>query len=107
MGTSLCRRSPMRISYSHAAQLGIAVEADAAPPQTRRPDPKAANDLVSACLHLLALQGVRAWRNNTTGVYDPQRKRFRTFTGRKGISDILGIIPPTGRLLAVECKSGK
>jgi len=56
---------------------------------------------------MLTAHGVRAWRNNTTGVFDPQKKCFRRFSGRKGISDILGIVPPTGRLIAVECKSGK
>jgi hypothetical protein len=97
----------MRISLAQAAQLGLPVAADVSAPSARRPDTKASNDLVAACLHLLALHGVRAWRNNTTGVFDPERKRFRTFSGRKGVSDILGIIPPAGRLVAVECKSGK
>jgi len=60
--------------------------------------------IVRACLDLLALRGIMAWRNNTTGVYDPSRMKFRTFTGRKGVSDILGILPISGRLLAVECK---
>lgn len=60
-------------------------------------------DIVRGCLELLALRGLFAWRNNTTGVFDPTTKRFRKFTGKKGVSDILGIIGP-GRLLAVECK---
>lgn len=60
-------------------------------------------DLIRACLRLLKLRGVFAWRNNTTGVYDPARGRFRTFTGLKGVADILGVLPG-GRLLAVEGK---
>jgi hypothetical protein len=82
-------------------------------------DLKAATEtqLVKALLQRLAwVKGVTAWRNNTTGVYDPVRKRFRRFTGRKGVSDILGQVtmhvvcdcgaaPVTfGRLLAVEAK---
>lgn len=60
--------------------------------------------LVHACLDLLRLRGVHAWRNNTTGIYDPTRKCFRSFGGLKGVSDILGLIAPRGRFLAVECK---
>src|SRR6185312_12567438 len=54
---------------------------------------------------------VRAWRNNTQGVYDPARKLFRKFTGRKGVGDILGVIPlltdgRQGVFLGVEAKVG-
>lgn len=59
--------------------------------------------LVAACLDWLAVHRIMAWRNNTQGVYDPVRKKFRTFTGRKGVADILGVLPG-GRALAVECK---
>ena len=61
------------------------------------------SDLVRACLDLLALRGITAWRNNNAGIYDPARRRFRTFHGLKGASDILGILAG-GRFLAVECK---
>jgi hypothetical protein len=60
-------------------------------------------DVVRGCLDLLALRGILAWRNNTTGVYDPSRRVFRKFSGRKGVSDILAVLPG-GRFLAVECK---
>jgi hypothetical protein len=73
--------------------------------------------LVKALLQRLGLvRGVTAWRNNTTGVWDPTRKRFRTLRGRKGVSDILGWIVcrlacscgsepvPVARFLAVEAK---
>lgn len=60
-------------------------------------------DLVRACLDYLKLRNIFAWRNNTTGVFDPVKKKFRTFTGLKGVSDILGILPD-GTLLAIECK---
>lgn len=60
-------------------------------------------DLYGPCLGLLKLRRVVAWRNNTTGVYDPKRGVFRTFAGRKGVSDLLGVLPG-GRFLAVEVK---
>ncbi len=62
--------------------------------------------IVRACLDYLAIRGIVAWRNNTTGIYDPTRKAFRTNAGRNGISDIIGILPG-GRFLAVECKAGR
>jgi hypothetical protein len=60
-------------------------------------------DIVRGCLDLLALRGILAWRNNTTGVYDPRRGVFRRFSGRKGVSDILAVLPG-GKFLAIECK---
>ncbi len=62
--------------------------------------------LVKQCLEYLHLNGIFAWRQNTTGI------RRTTSTGRqfwqpseaKGVSDILGVLSPSGRLLAVECK---
>src|SRR5262249_15385763 len=59
---------------------------------------------LSACLALLRLRGILAWRASTTGVYDPARKCFRSFRGLKGVSDILGVLEGGGRL-AVEVKS--
>lgn len=64
------------------------------------------SDLVRQCLDYLAMLKIMAWRQNTTGVYDPTTGRFRSFHGRKGVSDILGCLPG-GRLLAIECKQPK
>jgi hypothetical protein len=61
-------------------------------------------DVLSSCLAYLRLKGVLCWRSNNAGVYDPGRKRFRSFRGLKGVADILGILDG-GRLLAVETKS--
>lgn len=63
-------------------------------------------DLVQPCLQYLALAGCLAWRNNTTGVRRTDRtgRQFWAFTGLRGASDILGVLPPNGRLLAVELK---
>ena len=70
--------------------------------------------VLKACLQLLQLRGVMAWRNNSTGIYDPAKKRFRSFHGLKGTADILGIVEQVidlggiashcGVFMAVECK---
>lgn len=46
-----------------------------------------------------------AWKNHTTGVFDPTRKVFRRLGGYaiKGVSDILGIYK--GKMLCLEVKS--
>ena len=62
-------------------------------------------EVVAACLHLLLLKSIFAWRNNTGAVLSEYKGKTRFFRyGHKGSSDILGILP-TGRLLAVECKA--
>lgn len=61
-------------------------------------------DLVRAILEYLHLRGITAWRNNT-GAYKAG-KRFIRF-GYVGSGDILGVIPPTGKLLSIECKTKK
>lgn len=62
--------------------------------------------LVRACLDLLRLRGCFAWRQNQGGMTASYkgRSRFLRFAGVDGISDIIGLLPRTGRLLAVECK---
>ena len=63
-------------------------------------------DILAACLRLLKLAGVPAWRANTGAVRLASRSgraRFVRF-GPRGQSDILGVLPPTGRLLACETK---
>lgn len=54
----------------------------------------------------LKLNNIFAWKNQTTGMFDPKRKCFRKFLGLKGVSDILGVLPG-GRLLAIEVKCPK
>jgi penicillin-binding protein-related factor A (putative recombinase) len=46
-----------------------------------------------------------AWKNNTTGIYDPTKKVFRKSRNKyaiNGVSDILGVYH--GRFLAIEVK---
>jgi hypothetical protein len=64
--------------------------------------------LVQACLDLLKLRGILAWRNSTHGVRrtDAKGRTFWTHHGLVGVADILGCLP-CGRLLAVEVKLPK
>ena len=51
-----------------------------------------------------SLPSVRCWRNNTgTLVVQDRRVAF----GLRGSSDVLGVVGPSGRLLAIECKSDR
>ena len=61
---------------------------------------KVESDVLKDCLGYLNLCGIYCWRNNTGAVR--VGKRFVRF-GKKGSSDILGIMPD-GKFLAVECK---
>ena len=68
-------------------------------------------NLQKEILKYLGYNGIMAWRNNTTGVYDPYKKIFRLNPAiRKGIPDILGVLPciinlrKYGLALGVECK---
>ena len=60
-----------------------------------------------AILEFLAYKKIMAWRcNSGAAVFESNgRKRFVSF-GRKGMSDILGILPG-GKLLAIEVKAPK
>lgn len=70
----------------------------------RRAPARPEGDLVRACLQLLRLRGVFAWRVNSGAI--KLDKRFVRFNSINGISDIIGILPG-GRILAVEAKVGR
>ena len=57
--------------------------------------------LVRAAVEYLLIRGIPCWRQNTGAV--KSGNRFVRF-GFRGVSDILGCLPPAGRFLAVECK---
>lgn len=61
-------------------------------------------DVLASCLMALKAWGIYSWRSNNVGVYDPSKKRYRSFHGLKGVADILGILPG-GKTLCVEVKS--
>jgi hypothetical protein len=59
----------------------------------------------------LELQGkLIFWRTNNTGVWDARRQCYRKPQGpgaRLGVPDIMVVVPPLGRLVALECKAPK
>ena len=62
-------------------------------------------DIQRAILQLLTLRGIPAWRANT-GAFKGTHNGVTRFVrfGTKGQADILGLLPPSGRLLALEVK---
>lgn len=59
-------------------------------------------------IHYLKLKKIMCWSNATTGIWDAKAGKYRRLNGygmRKGVADILGILPD-GRFLAIECKTG-
>jgi len=64
-------------------------------------------DIQKGILTYLKYKGIFAWRNNTIGVYDQARGRFRTpgFGSIKGAPDILGSY--AGKPLGIEVKAPK
>lgn len=60
----------------------------------------------NAILRYLNMQGIYCWKNKTQGTYDPVKKIYRANTVKKGVADILGILP-NGRFLAIEVKTKK
>jgi len=68
------------------------------------------SEIQSDILNYLNLEpDIFAWRNQTTGIYDAKAGVFRKTGGFsiRGASDILGLIKPSGRLIAIEVKSAK
>lgn len=68
-------------------------------------------ELVKACLGLLTVRRVPAWKQNTGAVVvraeEESRKGTLVRFSFPGCADILGILPAQGgRFLAVECKTG-
>jgi len=55
-------------------------------------------------LALGARPNLRVWRANTGVAKDPLSGRLVRF-GTPGQADVLGVLAPGGRLLAIECKS--
>lgn len=59
------------------------------------------NALTQEALKVLKINGFDVWRQNNTAI------RGRSFTGRLGLSDILGFYRYGGQIVAVEVKTGK
>ena len=66
-----------------------------------------ANELTAYAVKVFRKAGYFCWRENTTGIYDPKAKAFRSNPGgMKGISDVIGFHRKTGQFLACEIKVG-
>lgn len=62
--------------------------------------------LVNNCLEFLKYKGIFAFRNNSGQIFLNDGKKTRVVRmGVKGAADILGIIPPDGKFVAIECKT--
>lgn len=63
-------------------------------------------EIMRAILGYLAARRIYAWRNNTGGALrlNSEGKASMVMFGLKGLPDILGAMPPTGRMIAVEVK---
>lgn len=69
---------------------------------------KDSSKLTKLVIAKLSLHGIRAWRQNTVGVWDPVRKIYRKHASQiKGVSDVIGYQRGSGRFVAVEIKTGK
>lgn len=64
-----------------------------------------ANELTGQIINFLLKEGCYAWRAQSSGLYDPRIGSFRSGP-KRGVSDILGLIGGSGRLLAIEVKIG-
>ena len=65
----------------------------------------AATKLTNEIIDYIYRNGGYAWRASSVGVFDQRRNLYRT-SAKRGVSDILAVIPPNGRLIAIEVKLG-
>ena len=66
-------------------------------------------EIENSILDYLQTQDGFFWKNQSVGIYDPIKKTFRR-PGKfhvNGVADILGLIPPSGKLVAIEVKRRK
>jgi hypothetical protein len=76
------------------------------PRMSVRKVPATTNNLTNAIINFLISRGHYAFRVNNGAVFDTDKKVFRkSSTSRKGISDIICVLNPTGKILAVEVKN--
>jgi hypothetical protein len=65
-------------------------------------------DIQTAILGYVRSLGIVAWKSNTTGIWVAKRNTYIK-SAMRGVADLLGVIPGTGRFLSIEVKrpSGK
>lgn len=63
----------------------------------------------NSILNFLGWKGIFCWKTKTVGTYDVRSGRFLRPSKlyRTGVSDIIGLLPPNGRLFAIEVKTKK
>ena len=67
-----------------------------------------AADITGAILAFLTHHGYTVWRQNTTGIYDAAKARWRVNPqSRRGVSDIIGFRNADGVFIGVEVKAGR
>jgi hypothetical protein len=66
--------------------------------RTRTPE----SQVLRQCLQLLRFRRIPAWRANSGGMR--VGGRYVRFASADGLSDIVGALPPSGRMLLVETK---
>ena len=67
-----------------------------------------AADITGAILAYLSHHGYAVWRQNTTGLYDAAKARWRVNPqGRRGVPDTIGFRKSDGVFIAVEVKAGR
>ena len=64
------------------------------------------NAITQEILKFLFSKGIFAWRQNVVAPFDPKLGQHRA-SSKKGVSDILAVVPPNGKFLAIEIKVGK
>jgi hypothetical protein len=62
------------------------------------------NKVQAEILQHLKSKNILCWRNNNTAVYDSKIHSYRSFTGMKGVGDILAV--HNGVFYSIECKAG-
>lgn len=65
-----------------------------------------ASTLTNQIINFLYEQNIFAWRASSTGIFDKRKGFYRT-APKKGVADIIAIVPPYGRIMAIEVKIGK
>lgn len=66
------------------------------------------SEIQNTILEWLLMHRIWAWRNNSGMMFKQYNgKSYAVRLGLKGSSDILGVIPPDGRFLAIEVKDHK
>lgn len=71
-----------------------------------RARPKQESDVVSEIRIALAKAGVLIWRNHVS-VTKQESGHFARSGLATGSADLIGLVPPSGRFIAIECKRPK